>query len=401
MAKYAITAARIYTVDTAGVLDHGILLVDGSKIIAVADHLSIPSDYELVDFGGQQIMPGMVEAHSHLVAHDWNQNEYAESDLNGASLGIACSPDVDYFYHFDPRHRHLNDALAGGVTTANILPGSGKIITGVGFAAKMAGKTREDLLLKRNTGVKIALGENPKRAVGSKGVIPTTRMGSAAVLRETLRKAQEYMAKKETALAEGKEFALNTQLEPLIPLLKREVPGKIHAHRADDMMTAMRIADEFQLIITLEHTTSGHLLTDEIKKRQIMCTLGPTFGSRGKQEVHAKEYRTAAVLEEAGILFSFTTDASVMAIELLRLSGSLAWKEGCSEETTLKALTLHGAKITGVADRVGSLAVGKDADFAVYNGHPLSIRSSCIETWVNGEKVWDKATWLEPWQRGY
>ncbi|HZW49337.1 MAG TPA: amidohydrolase family protein, partial [Bacillota bacterium] len=263
------------------------------------------------------------------------------------------------------------------------------------------GKTREDLLLKRNTGVKIALGENPKRAIGSKGVIPSTRMGSAAVLREALFKGQEYMAKKAAAFAEGKDFTINTQLEPLIPLLKREVPGKIHAHRSDDMMTAMRIADEFDIIITLEHTTSGHLLANEIAKRHIMCTLGPTLGSRGKQEVHAKEYHTAAVLEKAGILFSFTTDASVMAIELLRLSGSLAWKEGCSEETTLKALTIHGAKISGVDDRVGSLAVGKDADFAVYNGHPLSIRSSCMQTWVNGEKAWDKATWKEPWQRGF
>ena len=402
MKRFAITAETIYTVDKAGVLKNGIILIENDKIVTVAPQMTLPSDVELIDFGRVSLMPGMVEAHSHLIAHDWNYAEDAyESNGNGGSLGKACSPEVDYYYHFDPRHRHLDDALAGGVTSANILPGSGKIITGTGFAAKMHGKTREELVIKRNTGVKIALGENPKRAVGSTGAIPTTRMGSAAVLRDALFKAQEYMKNKSKAEADGKDFSLNLQLEPLLPLLRREVPGRVHAHRADDMITAMRIADEFNIIITLEHTTSGHLVAQEIAKRGIRCTLGPTMGSRSKQEVHAKGFLTAIALEEAGVCFSLTTDASVLAIELIRLAGSLAHREGLSEEATLRALTLNGAVVTGIEDRVGSLAEGKDADFAVYDGHPLSLRSNVLQTWVNGEKAWDRATWREPWQKGF
>lgn len=402
MKKLAFTAQTIYTVDQAGVLDNGVILTENQKIVAVAPNLDIPSDYTLIDFGRVSLMPGMVEAHSHLIAHDWNYDEDAyESNGSGGSLGKACTPDADYYYHFDPRHRHLDDALAGGVTSANILPGSGKIITGTGFAAKMHGKTREELVILRNSGVKIALGENPKRAVGSTGAIPKTRMGSAAVLRDALFKAREYMEKKEKAAEEGKDFSLNLQLEPLIPLLKREVPGRIHAHRADDMMTAMRIADEFNIIITLEHTTSGHLIAEEIAKRNILCTLGPTMGSRSKQEVHAKGFVTAKVLEEAGITFALTTDASVLAIELIRLAASLAWREGLSEEGAFKAVTINGAKVTGIDHLVGSLTPGKDADFAIYDGHPLSLRSSVLETWVNGQKAWDRKTWLEPWQRSY
>lgn len=402
MKRLAITAETMYTVDQAGVLHNGILLIEDGKISAVEPRLTLPSDVELLDFGRVQIMPGMVEAHSHLIAHDWNHDEDAyEANGSGGSLGKACSPEVDYYYHFDPRHRHLDDALAGGVTSANILPGSGKVITGTGFAAKMYGKTREELVIKRNTGVKIALGENPKRAVGSTGAIPTTRMGSAAVLRDALLKAKEYMASKAKAEAEGKDFSINLQLEPLLPFLRREIPGRVHAHRADDILTAIRIADEFQVIITIEHTTSGHLVADEIAKRNILCTLGPTMGSRSKQEVHAKGFQTAIALEKAGVCFSLTTDASVLAIELIRLAGSLAYREGLSEEATLRALTINGAKVTGIEDRVGSLAVGKDADFVLYDGHPLSLRSSVLQTWVNGQKVWDRSTWREPWQKGF
>ena len=402
MKKLAFTAEKIYTVDQAGLLKNGIMLVENDKIVAIGQNIDVPSDYTLVDFGSNNIMPGMVEAHSHLIAHDWNHAEDSyESGGSGGGLGRACVPAADYYYHFDPKHRHLDDALAGGVTTANILPGSGKIITGTGFVAKMHGKTRtrEDLVIVRNSGVKMALGENPKRAIGSTGAIPKTRMGSAAVLRNALFKAQEYMEKKEKAAQEGKDFKINMELEPLIPLLKREVPCRVHAHRSDDMMTAMRIGDEFNIIVILEHTTSGHLIAEEIAKRKIMCTLGPTMGSRSKQEVHAKGYNTAKVLEDAGITFALTTDASVLAIELLRLAGSLAWREGLSEEGTFKSVTINGAKLIGLEDRLGSLAVGKDADFAVYDGHPLSLRSSVLETWVNGVKAWDRKTWLEPWQR--
>lgn len=397
---YALVNATIYTAATAGTIEQGTLLVRDGRIAAVGSEVEIPAEAQVIDLAGKHIAPGFVEPHSHLIAHDWNE---AGDEAGGdrPTFGDAVTPDNDYYYNFDPTHRHLTHALRAGVTTASIRPGSGKVINGVGFVTKMHGKSRREMIIKRPDGLKIALGENPKRNFGRRGKMPSTRMGTAAVLREALLKAQYYMQQKEAAAQDPdvKAPPYDRQLEPIVSLLRGEIMARVHAHRADDIVTALRIAKEFGFQLSIEHTTGGHLIVDELVKNDVYCVVGPTFGTRGKVEVAERGYQTPGILEKAGLTVALTTDASVMAIDFLRTSASLSLRAGMSPEGALRAITINPATILGVADRVGSLEAGKDADFVVMSDYPLEFTSVVEQTYVNGNLAYDRATFKEDWEK--
>lgn len=396
----AIVNAKLYTASGLGVINKGTMLIRDGKIAAIGSRVPIPAEAKVIDIGGKPVIPGMVEAHSHLIAHDWEETYHESGGGGAARFGGSADPDIDYYYNFDHKHIHLQHAVRSGVTTASIRPGSGKIITGVGFVTKMHGKTRKDMVIKRPDGLKLAFGENPKRVGGRTGKMPATRMGTAALLREALVKAQNYMKKQEKAKQnpDCKPPKVDRTLEPLVKLLRGEIVARVHAHREDDIMTAIRIADEFGFKMSIEHATAGHKITEEIAKRGIPCVVGPTFGTRAKVEVRDKTFATPGILEAAGIKVAITTDASVIAIDFLRTCASLALRHGMSEEGVLRAVTINPAQILGVDDRIGSLEVGKDADFVIMSDYPFALTSVVEQTYVNGELAYNRDTYKEDWE---
>lgn len=396
----AITNAKLYTI-SGPIIDRGTVIIANGKISAIGKDIPVPQGAEIFDAQGKTIMPGIVEAHCHLSVMDFGGDSW-DHDADGASapsgnLGPAVTPELESYYAFNPRHEQLRHALASGITTILTRPGSGKIVSGMGIIAKTYGKSRKEMVIMNPAEVKMALGENPKRNFGSRKMMPSTRMGSAAVLREALIKTQAYMKKKANTKP-GEVFAVNYQLEALSKVLSGELKARIHAHRADDIMTALRISDEFGFQLSIEHASEAHLIVDEIVKRNVPCVLGPTF-ARSKVETRNKNFASAGQLERAGVKVCITTDAPVVAAEYLRTCVSLCHREGMSEEGALKAMTLTAAEIIGIDDRLGSLDVGKDADMIMFNGHPLSFLSRVERAWVNGEVAFDIERDKEDWER--
>ena len=257
--------------------------------------------------------------------------------------------------------------LAAGVTTVVTGPGSANVIGGTFAAIKLYGKRVDNMILRQPVAMKVAFGENPKRCYRDLKKSPQTRMGTAAVLREALFKAQRYLADKEA----GKNPAFDMKLEALIPVLKKEIPLKAHAHRADDIFTSIRIAKEFDVNITLDHCTDGALIADELAKEGLPAFVGPTFGGKSKVELQNKSFDTCRVLAEAGVPFAIITDAPVIPIQHLPMCAGLAVNAGLDQEEAWKAITIYPARYTGIADRVGSLCAGKDADLVIWEGNPL------------------------------
>lgn len=403
----AITNARIFTV-ADGIIERGTIIVRGGKIAAVGVDLPVPGDCPVVDATGLTVMPGIIEAHCHLSVFEFDAEDMDGAAAGGDAWGLpAATPELDYWYAFNPRSESLRRAVSAGVTTIMTGPGSGKIISGTNFAAKTAGDSRKQMIIKNPVGLKMAFGENPKRNYGSRQQMPSTRMGSAAVLREALVRAQNYMRRQEMAArgavgANGKPVEVppvDFRLEPLVKVLRRELKARVHAHRADDIMTVLRIRDEFGLDITLEHASEADHIIEEVAKRGVPCIVGPTYIARTKVETRNKTFATPGRLERAGIKVAITTDAGVVPIEYLRMSASLAYREGMSEAGAIRAITLSAAEILGIEDRVGSIEVGKDADLVLLNGHPLSLLSTVQRVYVDGILRYDRATHKEDWER--
>ncbi len=422
MSTLAIKDARIYTA-SHGVIDRGTVVAENGKITAVGANVRVPGGAKVVDASGKVVMPGIVEAHCHLSVFDFFEDDMEGGEgggraggPDGGGLPPATTPDFDYYWAFNPRSDSLRLAYAAGVTTILTRPGSGKVISGQDIVTKTWGHSREEMVILHPAGVKMAFGENAKRNFGSRGMMPSTRMGIAALLREALTKAQNYKRRKELyakklaeyekAVKGGKKDAKppepvpsDYQLEPLVRVLNRELPARVHAHRADDIMTVLRIADEFGFELSLEHASETHKIVNEVKKRDIPCVVGPTMVSRGKVETREKTFATPGILERAGIKVAITTDASVVPIEHLRTAACLAFREGFSERGAIAGITLAAAEIARVADRVGSVDVGKDADLIIMDGHPLQIRTRVLKTFINGEEIYDRATFKEEWER--
>ncbi|HEY4544333.1 MAG TPA: amidohydrolase [Tissierellaceae bacterium] len=377
---------NLYTMAN-GILEGYDILINNGKIEKIGKNLS-SEGAKIIDATDRFVTPGFIDAHSHIGLSE-NGIGAEGNDHNEAVDPIT--PHVRAIDGLNPMDLTLKEAYQAGVTTAVPCPGSANVIGGLCSAIKLYGDRVDNMIIKENVAMKVAFGENPKRFYGSKNKAPATRMGVAGILRDTLFKAEEYLAKKEAANGDiTKMPSFDMKLESLIPVLKKEMPIKVHAHRTDDIFTALRIAKEFDLDMTLDHCTEGHLIADELKKEERFAIVGPSFGHRGKVEIKEKSFKTAKVLNDAGIFIALTTDSPVIPLFALPMCAGLAMRAGLDEETAFKAITINPAKIIGIDDRVGSLEEGKDADIVISKGHPLTDLTSVVEyTIIDGNIVFE------------
>lgn len=365
----------IYTMTQKEPIKGDVLIEDG-KIRGIGADLEIPEGTEVIDAEGLEVYPGFVEAHCHTgldgYGIGYEGRDYCElNDLVTPQLRA-----IDGINPFDPCFQHAREA---GVTCIGTGPGSADVLGGTFAAVKTAGKRIDKMVVKYPVAMKCAFGENPKNCYQDKG--DTSRMTTAALLRNELFKAKAYMEKKEAAGDDvQKQPEFNLKLESLIPVLKKEIPLKAHAHQANDIFTALRIAKEFGLDITLEHVTEGHMIADELAGEHVPMAVGPTLTHATKFELQNKSWTTPGVLASMGCQVSIITDAPVIPQEYLPLCAGLAVKAGMDEFDALKAITINPAKHLGVEDRVGSLEVGKDGDVIVMSGSPLKVES--LVKWV-------------------
>ena len=366
-------------------LDRGDILIESGKIAALASHIDPPTGAQVLDAGGRLLTPGCVDAHCHIgldnQAMRWEGWDYNES-------ADPLTPQLRGIDSINPQDEAFSLALQGGVTTACTGPGSANVVGGTFTVIKLAGSRVDDMILKDPAAMKCAFGENPKSVYGqAKSRSPITRMGVASLLRELLFKTRRYMEDK----AAGKNPAYDMKLEAMIPVVEGKLPLKCHAHRADDILTAVRIAKEFGLKITLDHCTDGALIADELAKEDYPVFVGPSFGSKTKVELKNKSFDTAGILHEAGLLVSIITDAPVIPLQFLPLCAGLAASAGLPMEAAWEAITINPARSLGVDSRVGSLEVGKDADLVIWTADPLTtIGGHAMVTLVNGEIVWQE-----------
>ena len=365
-------------------LPNGCLLIgDDGKILALGENLEAPQDTQIIDVGGRLVTPGCVDAHCHIgldnEATGWEGKDYNE-------IIDPITPHMRAIDSINPMDESFANAIRGGVTTACTGPGSANVVGGTFVAIKLAGKRVDKMILRDNLAMKCAFGENPKRCYGQSGKkAPMTRMGTAALLRELLMKTQRYIEDKET----GKNPAFNMKLEAMIPVLKGEMPLKAHAHRADDIFTAIRIAREFGLKLTLDHCTDGALIADELAQEGLWAFIGPSLGSKTKVELAHKSFTTPAALHAAGVPLSIITDAPVIPLQYLPMCAGLAVAGGLDMEQAWRCITIHPAVATGISDRVGSLEPGKDADVVIWTADPLaSVGGEAWMTIIDGKIVY-------------
>lgn len=375
----AFIGAKIYPVASKPV-EQGILLIKNGKIVAVGERIDIPSEATVVECHGKVILPGLIDTHTHVGM--WGEGT-GENDGNESTNPIT--PQVRALDSINPEHTSLVDAQSGGVTTVQVTPGSGNPIGGQACVIKTWGKTADDLVIVPYSGMKAALGENPKNSYGiSRRLFPGTRMGTAAAIRGALREARSYMLKHEKEAGAERDL----RWEPLVAVLRKEVPLRIHAHRADDIVTAVRLAEEFEIDISIEHGTDAAPIANLLAEKRVKVNLGPSFWHRAKIETRSVSFETAGILEKAGVKLSLISDHPFFPVQYMSIAMTMAHAAGMSQEGALRALTIDAADILGVADRVGSLTAGKDADFAIWEGTPYSIRSRVLATYIEGRMVY-------------
>lgn len=357
-------------------LEKGTVLINGDKITGVYEGTAVPPGTEAVDVSGRIVMPGMIDSHCHVGIVE---EIYREEGDDSNEITDPVTPHLRAIDAVYPMDLGFRDALAGGVTTVVTGPGSANIIGGEMVAMKTCGAVVDEMVVRFPAGLKAALGENPKRSYGKEKKTPATRMASAAIIREALIKAQNYLKK------ESPERDL--KMESLVRVLRREVPLRVHAHRADDIMTAVRIAGEFGVDLIIEHCTEGHLVARQLAEKKIPVVIGPVITNRAKVEMQGLTPETARVLAETGVRFAIMTDHPVVPIQYLAVSAALAAKGGLSEERALRAITIDAAGILGLEKRLGSIEPGKDADIVVLDRHPLDIFCRVEQVYINGEKV--------------
>ena len=386
MPMVAITGGRVLPIEGDPFEDGVILLQDG-EIKALGRDVRVPDGAGRVDATGKVITPGLIDAHAHVGV--WEEGEgWAGDDVNEMTDPVTAQ--VRAVDAINPADIGFRDAVSGGVLAVNVNPGSGNPIGGQTVALKTWGRTVDQMVLRQPSGMKSALGENPKRVYGQmKGDkrMPSTRLGTAAVIREALVNAANYLAKQERPDPEAFE-PRDLKLEALGRVLRREIPWRQHCHRADDIATALRIADEFGYRLVIDHGTEAHLLADVLAARGIPVVIGPLFTNRAKVELRNRSLANPGRLAEAGVTIAITTDHPVVPIHFLIYQAALAVKEGLDRDTALQALTINPARVAGVDDRIGSLTPGKDADLAIWSGDPLEVMSRVEQAWVGGRRIY-------------
>ena len=367
-------------------IENGCVLIgDDGKIAAVGADLRAPEGCTVIDAGGKLVTPGCVDAHCHIGLDNegmgWEGHDYNE-------IIDPVTPQLRAIDSINPQDEAFGLALQGGVTSACTGPGSANVVGGTFVAIKLSGKRVDNMIIKNPLAMKCAFGENPKRCYGQ-GLkkSPTTRMATAALLRELLFKARNYMQDKDA----GKNPAFDMKLEAMLPVMRGEIPLKAHAHRADDILTSIRIAKEFGVKLTLDHCTDGAIIADELAQEGYSAFVGPSLGGKSKIELQNKSFTTPAVLHEAGVPISIITDAPVIPLQYLPMCAGLAVNAGLNEETAWRAITINPAVQTGIGDRVGSLEPGKDADVVIWTANPLTTlgAESCV-TIVDGKVVYHR-----------
>jgi imidazolonepropionase-like amidohydrolase len=362
-----------------------VLIDDNGKIVEVGENLSAPEGAQVIDAQGRLVTPGCVEAHCHIGLDNegmgWEGMDYNE-------ITDPITPQMRAIDSINPQDEAFGNAIAGGVTTACTGPGSANVIGGTFTTIKLVGNRVDNMIVKDAVAMKCAFGENPKRCYGQGSkVSPMTRMGVAALLRETLFKTKRYIQDKE----DGKNPAFDMKLEAMEPVLKGEMPLKCHAHRADDILTAIRIVKEFGLSMTMDHCTDGEVIADELAKEGFPAFVGPTLGGKSKIELQSKSFTTPKVLNDAGITVSIITDAPVIPLQNLPMCAGLAANAGLPMEEAWKAITINPANSVGIGDRVGSLEPGKDGDVVIWTADPLTtIGGAAYITIVDGKVVYQK-----------
>lgn len=384
--RTAIVGGRVIRVDGPDILDGGVL-IDGTRIVAVGDASVIDvSGVNRIDATGCWVTPGFVDVHTHLGVNE--EGEGSESqDLSETTNPLT--PQVRALDAVNPADMGFDDAISGGVLTVNVMPGSGNAIAGQGVALKCWGRTVDDMVVRAPSGVKSALGENPKRAYGGRNQMPSSRMGVAAVIRDAFVRAGAYQRKLTAAAEEnGAQPDRDLGMEILAAVLRKELPLRQHCHRADDIATALRLSAEFGYDVVLDHGTDAVLISDLVAARGVRVAAGPFLTNRSKPETRRREISIPARLEAAGIQFALITDHPVVPIQYFVQQAILAIRAGLSRDTALRALTTVPAAILGIADRVGTLAAGKDADVVIWSGDPFDATSSVLRAFIDGREVY-------------
>lgn len=366
-------------------IENGFVRIKGKKIAELGDMSEYESkkEDEVIDVQGAWVLPGLIEAHAHIgiTEEKWG---IMGDDCNEETLPVT--PTLRAIDAVNPMDPAFHDAIEAGITSVMAGPGSANVVGGQFVFMKTQGRCIDNMIVRHPAAMKVAFGENPKVNYGDKDQLPSTRMGIAALLRKTLYEAVQYKADRENGNLVQRDF----EIEPWIPVLSREIPLKAHAHRTDDILTAIRIAKEFEVDITIDHGTEAHLIADEIKESGFPVIVGPDLTARSKIEVKNMDFKTNKILHDAGVLFSITTDHPVSLIQYLPLCAGLAVKHGLPMEEGIKAITINPARICRVDDRVGSLKKGKDADIAIFSGNPLEVFTETLYTIIDGQVIYKK-----------
>ncbi|HHY17545.1 MAG TPA: amidohydrolase [Firmicutes bacterium] len=380
---FAIINAKIHTI-TNGVIENGAVLIKKGKIEAVGENISIPEGTQVIDAKGKVVTPGLIDCHSHLGVFG-EPLIWANSD--GNEFSDPVTPQVRGIDSLNPQDISIPDVVAGGVTTVYSGPGSANVIGGTGFAMKLRGKTVDEMVIPGTEAMKMALGENPKRCYGQdKKVMPYTRMGSAAVLRNALTQARNYIKKAER---EGDKLEVDLKMEALARVVKREIKARIHSHRADDILTAVRVAEEFNLDFIIEHATEGHLIADVLAKKGVRCTIGPTLLGKLKMEVANITLKNPGILARSGVKIALQCD-DFGNTKWLPLHAGIAVREGMPEDEAFRAVTITPAEFIGISDRLGSIEQGKDADLVIWSGHPFNSMTATEKVFIEGNLAYER-----------
>jgi len=363
-------------------IEDGIILVNDGKIAAIGskNDVLIPNGTEVIDAKRCLTTPGLVDAHTHIGIDEegvgWEGDDYNEdSDVS--------TPHVRAVDGINPRDIAFREAVNGGITAVQVLPGSSNVIGGLTVCLKLKpGNVLKEMIIKDPAGLKVALGENPKKTQGKGERHPKTRMGIAAVLREEFIKAKNYLAQEEI------KRTRDLRMEAMGMVLKREIPLRAHAHQARDIETIIRIAQEFNLDLTIDHATEGHLISDYLSEAGVMLAIGPSISSRGKVELRDKSSEIYKILAKAQVPFAIITDHPIMPLNYLTVSAGLAVSAGLYEEEAWRAITINPAKILRLHDRIGSLETGKDADIVIWQSNPLKGYAKVSMTMIDGKIIY-------------
>lgn len=363
----------------------GSILITDGKIKALGEELNAPADAQVIEAQGRLVLPGFIDAHCHVgIAEEIYREEGEDSN----EMTEPVTPEMRALDGINPEDEGFRDARKGGITTVFTGPGSGNVIGGTSLVMKTAGRVIDKMVLRQPAGLKIAFGENPKTVYSEQKKMPMTRMAVAALLRQALVDAQTYKEKLKAGKKDAeKKPERDLGMETMVQVLERKIPLRAHAHRADDIMTALRIAKEFGVDIVIEHCTEGHKIAEELAEYGCPAVVGPLLTNRAKVELKDKSFKTPGILAKAGVKIAIMTDHPVVPLEELPLCVGLAVRDGLDPEEGLKAITVNAAEILGVSDRVGSLEVGKDGDLVIWSEHPFHTMARPEIVLIDGKVV--------------